>query len=334
MLPKVEFPPEYEAGKTVMLKNVDAFISQMSEGETLNQIDRRFNIKNVIRTSNADKLLKIIFDTIQMADKAIEERIQIKFQRFDNKTMEKEMFVTIIPCYRCYKYDHQGRHCAKSDEYQIYSICAKVGHTYSSCKEKKERCINCQGDHRILSASCPERKKIIKNKIRERRNQSKTRKEITQNVVMEEIHKTKLPENYLVVMTAAITIAKKREAKTPGVFQYTVDEMISANSIPLVKFLETLILGYKGRQSQVRDDQNKKKRKKEKRKRKRQRSSTEWRFWGETREWKRNKKDVYCRLMGHGHREAVYELYWCHLLLHLPLLQSQLQSQFLLQLWR
>ena len=29
---EVQFPPEYEAGKTVMLRNVDTFISSMSEG--------------------------------------------------------------------------------------------------------------------------------------------------------------------------------------------------------------------------------------------------------------------------------------------------------------
>ena len=106
------------------------------------------------------------------------------------------------------------------EEYQICSICAKVGHTYSSCKENKEKCINCQGKHRTLAARCPERRKIIKDKLRERRKQSTTRKEITKNVVVEEIHRIKLPENYLAVMAVAITIAEKREMEIPGVYIY------------------------------------------------------------------------------------------------------------------
>ena len=234
----------------------------------------------------------IVLDTTHMADRAIAEGIQIKFQRFDHKSMK--MFVAVIPCYHCYKYDHQRRHCKMPKEYRICSICAKVGHTYSLYKEKEEKCINCQGDHRTLAARCPERKKMIKNKLRGRRNQSTTRKEMTQNMVMEEIHKTKLPENYLAVMAAAITVAEKRETETPEVFQYIIDEMLKANNIPLVKFLETLISGYKERQSHARDGQKKK----EKRDRKRQRSSTDREVLERDREVEEIKEDYVLLLDG------------------------------------
>ena len=270
---EVQFPPEYEAGKTVMLRNVDAFISSMSEGEMLNQL-RKYNVRKVIKIPNNDRLLKLIFETTNMADRAIEEGIQIKFQKFDSKSMEKEMFVAIIPCYRCYKYDHQRRHCKMPEDYRICSICAKVGHTYSACKEEEEKCINFYGNHRTLAARCPERKKIIKEKLKERRKHSIPRREITQNVVTEEISRTKLPENYLAVMAAAITIAERREAEIPGVYQYIMDEMLKANNIPLVKFPESVISGYRGRQQQAKDDQKKT----EKAERKRQRSSTDGEF--------------------------------------------------------
>ena len=77
------------------------------------------------------------------------------------------------------------------------------------------------------------------------------------------IQTTKLPENYLAVMTATITIADKREAEVPGIFQYIVDEMLEANGIPRVIFPKSVISGYSGKTYE------------EKESRKRQRSSDE-----------------------------------------------------------
>ena len=75
----------------------------------------------------------------------------------------------------------------------------------------------------------------------------------------------KLPDNYLAVMTAAITLAEKRETEVPGTFQFIMDEMLKANNIPTVKFPETVISGYR--------DINLDGRKKESEKRKRARTS-------------------------------------------------------------
>ena len=75
----------------------------------------------------------------------------------------------------------------------------------------------------------------------------------------------KLPDNYLAVMAAAITLAEKRETEVPSTFQFIMDEMLKANNIPTVKFPETVISGYK--------DINTDGRKKESEKRKRARTS-------------------------------------------------------------
>ena len=56
---------------------------------------------------------------------------------------------------------------------------------------------------------------------------------------------TKLPEQYLAVMTAAITLADKREAEVPGTFQFVISEMLKANGVPEVIFSESVISGYK-----------------------------------------------------------------------------------------
>ena len=80
--------------------------------------------------------------------------------------------------------------------------------------------------------------------------------------VTTETLKVKLPENYLAVMAATITLAEKRETEYPGSYQYVVDEMLKANGIPPVRFPDTVVRNF---QSQFKNKES----------RKRQRSQTE-----------------------------------------------------------
>ena len=75
----------------------------------------------------------------------------------------------------------------------------------------------------------------------------------------------KLPENYLAIMAAAVTLAEKREAELPGIFQYIMDEVLVANNVPKVKIPETV----------VKDYYNKGQGKEQRESRKRMRSSTD-----------------------------------------------------------
>ena len=100
------------------------------------------------------------------------------------------------------------------------------------------------GGHRTLAARCPVRKAIIKDKIKERRDKSRSKiptEEVPLRVVQSGI---KLPENYLVVMAAAVTLAEKREAAVPGIFQYVMGEVLVANDVPKVKIPETVVKDY------------------------------------------------------------------------------------------
>ena len=45
---EVQHPPEYEAERTIMVKNVDSTISAMSEAQILEHISRDFKVKRVI----------------------------------------------------------------------------------------------------------------------------------------------------------------------------------------------------------------------------------------------------------------------------------------------
>ena len=239
---EAQFPPEHAAARTVILKNVDSSISHMTEEEIVSNMCPRMPVEKIIKIPNASHLLKIVFVKAESADRAVIQGIKIQFQRFSGGSIEKEMFVAVVPCYRCYSYEHPKRGCSKPQSYKICSNCANEGHIYNECTSSVFKCVNCSGEHRTLAAKCPVRKDLIRKRIKEKRKtQVETRAfRVAQPTVMTN-WVPKMPENYLAVMAAAITIAEKREMEEPGVFQYIINEMCKANNIPEVRFPESVI---------------------------------------------------------------------------------------------
>ena len=270
---EIVHPPEYDAARTVLLKNVDSTISALEEGEIAGIIGQHYQVKKIVKIPNSKDLLKIVFQNSHDADRAIERGVQIQFQRFQGSNIERELFVPIVPCFRCFNYGHFKRNCPKPNDYLICSTCASEGHIYKDCPNKTTlTCINCGGNHRTLAAKCPVRKDLVRTKIKEIRTRSRSvPREGGGTVPIQAVDTTqfmktiKLPDNYLAVMAAAITVPEKRETEVPGTFHFIMDEMLKANNIPTVKFPETVISGYK--------DINSDGRKKESEKRKRARTS-------------------------------------------------------------
>ena len=173
---------------------------------------------------------------------AVRGGMKIHFQVFSNTNIEKEVFVPVVPCYRCYSYEHQKKSCPKPQTYQICSDCAEEGHTHVDCQNESFKCINCKADHRTLAAKCPKRKALIRKKIKEKRERSKANEtRVTSQPRVTPYVPPQMPENYMAVMAAAITIAEKRESEEPGSFQYIMDEMLKANNIPRVIFPDSVI---------------------------------------------------------------------------------------------
>ena len=252
---EIEHPPELEAARTVILRNVDSLISSMTEGEILGAARENLNDKRVIKIPNSSHLLKIIFGDTVTADRVVEKGLKIHFQLFEGKSIETEVFVAVVPCYRCYSYEHLKKHCPKDDSYKVCSNCGIVGHIFTDCKSNFSKCLNCEQAHRTLAAKCPVRNNIIKKKIKEKRERSRSVSRgkggggqvapTPASVTRETLKAAKLPENYLAVMAAAITLAEKREAEVPGIYQYIISEMLRANGIPDVIFPDSVIKDYK-----------------------------------------------------------------------------------------
>ena len=117
------------------------------------------------------------------------------------------------------------------------------GHRYFNCKSKTKKCINCHQNHSTLAFKCPKRKEQQKQKIKEIRQKKKSPPSEKKDTTAEEIQ-SKLTDNYLAVITSAITLATIRERECPGTFNYIISEMYRANSVPNVIFPGTVIVGY------------------------------------------------------------------------------------------
>ena len=83
-----------------MLCNVDDLISAMSSDTIVGLIDPSLRVKKLIKIPNSYHLLKIIFEIAAMADRAVKEGLNLRFQSFEKGNIEKEMFVPVVPCYK------------------------------------------------------------------------------------------------------------------------------------------------------------------------------------------------------------------------------------------
>lgn len=78
-----------------------------------------------------------------------------------------EIFIQNIPCLRCYKMGHNKNNCNQSQDYKICPIYSQLGHnTIENCNNTL-CCINCGGEHHVLTFRCPIRRDYIKKKMKE-----------------------------------------------------------------------------------------------------------------------------------------------------------------------
>jgi len=169
---EIQDPPEYNAMRTIVIRNVDKQITEFSEEEIKENIENEnawAKIEQVIKIPNAPSILKIRFESTQMAKRALENGLLILFQFMPPRFVERDIFINLVPCYRCYKYDHLVKDRKETDTYKACSECASNDHTYKDCRENTKKCLNCNGNHRTLAAKCSIRKRIIKERTKEQR---------------------------------------------------------------------------------------------------------------------------------------------------------------------
>ena len=250
-------PPQFNANRTLVVRNVDSIITSIEEDELKNDIERRNDwakVSDVIKIPNAPKLLKIKFENASMTKAACDKGILIYNQSFPPSSVERDIFIQLIPCYKCYKYDHKSEACI-TPNVTLCSECAADDHIYRNCRSENKKCLNCKGNHRTFAARCPVRKNLInerKKEIRERsRSRSRSRSEgrtptysyaqATQrgtNAVRGQI--INFERTDYVKIASSIVFAHIMEGVVPGSFHQNIKEMYKLNGLPEVKFPENI----------------------------------------------------------------------------------------------
>jgi len=261
---EILIPPETNANRTIVVRGIDERILDHSCDEIKEELQRCNDwaqVNEVIIIPNIKHLIKIKFANTTSVKKSVDNGLLLFNQSFSGKSIEKELFINLTPCYRCYSYDHKTTNCPTPDK-KICSECANEGHTYRECKNQEKKCINCGSNHRTLAARCPIRKGIIRDKekqIRETRKQKQDKTysgAVANNLLPPQnpipLNSTtpiidslgnegnKLPENASIKILTSIIYAHHIDSMYPGQFQTQVDHMFKINGLPKVKFPQNI----------------------------------------------------------------------------------------------
>ena len=247
---EVSIPPEYNSKRTVMIKGIDKHFDKLEDRKIKESIETRYphlRVTEVIKIKNGNfRGLKLKFKTIEMAKSVLDKGIIIGNQSFPSHQIEEEIFIPIIPCYNCFKYDHKTRECP-IEKQTICSNCSQEHHTYKECKNPP-KCINCQGPHGTLQAKCKVRKDLIKEGIKKLKENQPTTQNISyaqaitgprqqqqQQAQAQKQLTAELPKNAATTIMTALIAGHIQEAIKPGSFQKTVDQVYQLNGLPKVK---------------------------------------------------------------------------------------------------
>ena len=247
---EVQIPPEYDSMRTILVRGLEWCVSEKSEVEIKTFIETSYpewTLDRVVKIPNNDRLMKLVCSNVRVANDIIDKGIIILNQKFAGRSLEKEIYVSVTPCLKCYGFDHITKKCETPEGYKICSSCSKEGHRYNDCKGTRLKCINCGQPHKTMAFKCPKRKEHVKKKLAEMKQKKVEKEKVSEPEIRAAVVKQMqedLPKNYLTVIASTITLANMRETECPGVYQYIADEMYRANDLPVVKFPATVITGY------------------------------------------------------------------------------------------
>jgi len=264
----IQTPPEHNSNRTVILKQIDDRIVHKSREEVKDELERCNSwaeVEEVIFLPNINHLIKVRFTKAEMSNTCAQHGVLLFNQSIIPKNVEKEIFIRLFPCFKCYSFDHTTAKCTKPNTV-ICSECASTDHTFRECNSETKKCINCSENHRTLAAKCPIRKKIIKEREKLERDRRKTNQQqtyagalrggrppvsapstsnvrgvdpINPLVEMFELRNSE-PTDLMARIMICLTYSHQIETVHPGTFQETMNKMLTLNSLPMVTFPDTI----------------------------------------------------------------------------------------------
>ena len=174
---EIHTPLEHNAMRTVVVKNIDQFITDFTDQEVIDRIQLSnpwAKVESIYRLAQSGRLFNVRFATTEMADKALRDGLIVLHQKINSSYIEKETFIKLTPCYNCFAYDHKTKECSKPKQ-TLCSFCASKEHFHNNCPASSPKCLNCGRKHKTLASACPIRRDLIKNRAKDVRERSRSR---------------------------------------------------------------------------------------------------------------------------------------------------------------
>ena len=137
---EVQVLQEYTAMRTILVRGLEWCVAELSKNQTLPQIETGhpdWKIDKVVKIPNNTKLMKLVCKSTRIAEEIVTKDIIISNQKFTEWSLERETFISIILCLRCFKYEHTTKWCTNA--YRVCSECSKEGHRFGECSSLIEK---------------------------------------------------------------------------------------------------------------------------------------------------------------------------------------------------
>ena len=134
----MQMPPEHVAMRTILVKGLEWNVAVKSKENYQHKIQSEYldwKLEKAVKIPENDKFMKFVCANVHTASKIVDKGLAIFNQRFVGKSLEKEFYINITPCFRCYQYDHLTKKC-KTLKGIKYAQNALKGHRFSECKSK------------------------------------------------------------------------------------------------------------------------------------------------------------------------------------------------------
>ena len=164
-------PPEFNALKSIIIKNIDKQIEAFTPEEIKDNIERNNSsmvIETIVILPTPTKMLKLKLQNQYMVKQATTKGLKIFNQYLPPASVEREVYIKLTPCYNCFSYKHYTKKCPRPK----MTLCTKCGnetHKQEQCNANFLKCINCGNAHHTLAPICGVRKTQIKEKSMEER---------------------------------------------------------------------------------------------------------------------------------------------------------------------
>ena len=237
-------PPDFRAKRSVFVRGLDPLAGGRSPAETreeLTRVNPWMGVEEVIKIKNYTHVLKIVFETIECADRVLSDGFLLFSMRVSPDQVKRDVFIPLLTCFTCFRFeDHPTHQCPDKGGEVKCSECAGAGHSWRECRSEAKKCINCGGPHRTLAMACPVKKRAIEAKKREMErvgpptsvggpsysSVAAAAAPMTPQVTREEQLK----------IATIVAHSVQHEQRYPGQYAVELNRMLEANGFPTIKF--------------------------------------------------------------------------------------------------